>query len=469
MDERRSRFRLLVVALGGLAMGGLASTLVLIVTGAAVAHRAHPRTLEAAGPLDAAHVPPLLRSAGEAAELRYDIYCSAPSDVEDEVPCSPGGTVYARAGTSGPFRAFPIHADPAAVEGRYVARIAPEVAGTPLGFTYYAVLSEATRAGSLTIPAAGAAAPLRSLPLGRPVSVSLGPHTFGAVRVPDARVVSAAWGSGVGEVGLEESRQSTPIGGSAFDVDAAGSVTVFDEANRRALRFRPGSNSPDTIALAVSGRLADMSVAPDGAIYVLESPGSDAPLPVLRAFDPTGNPKESVALAERTASAVRAGPSGPVALQYPSGQWMPVGSAGGLIGNAAQRAGGRSGRPLPGGGEVVVLRQGTGELRAAIVAASGALRSWRVQSSTPLAEVQLAEPLGNRLVLVVRVYTDAKAEFIVLVLGNTGVVKRFSVASSDWAETAPLARFRLVGSSLYQLGSTPDGLFVDRYHLGVSP
>jgi hypothetical protein len=54
------------------------------------------------------------------------------------------------------------------------------------------------------------------------------------------------------------------------------------------------------------------------------------------------------------------------------------------------------------------------------------------------------------------------------VLGDAGIVRRLSLASNDWAETAPLSRFRLVGTSLYQLGSTPQGLFVDRYDLEVS-
>jgi hypothetical protein len=47
------------------------------------------------------------------------------------------------------------------------------------------------------------------------------------------------------------------------------------------------------------------------------------------------------------------------------------------------------------------------------------------------------------------------------------VIDSFSVASADWAETAPLSRFRLRGSGLYQLGSTPGGLFVDRFDLEV--
>jgi hypothetical protein len=89
-------------------------------------------------------------------------------------------------------------------------------------------------------------------------------------------------------------------------------------------------------------------------------------------------------------------------------------------------------------------------------------------SATPLGEVQLAEALGNRVVVVIRPYTETQDEFLVLVLGDHGVERSFSVDSADWAETAPLARFRLAGSSLYQLGSTPSGMHVDRFDLEVN-
>jgi hypothetical protein len=68
-------------------------------------------------------------------------------------------------------------------------------------------------------------------------------------------------------------------------------------------------------------------------------------------------------------------------------------------------------------------------------------------------------------VLVVRTYTDDAAEFLALVLDRKGLARHFSLDASDWAETAPVSRFRLVHSSLYQLGSTPAGLFVDRFDL----
>jgi hypothetical protein len=143
-----------------------------------------------------------------------------------------------------------------------------------------------------------------------------------------------------------------------------------------------------------------------------------------------------------------------------------VAGGGAPLSAGAQVESGRSGQPFPDGREVVILRTGN-EVRAALVGASGVLRTWRLTSDTPLAEVQLAEPLGTGLLLVVRAYTDTAAEFVVLVLDRTGAARRFSVDASDWAETAPLSRFRLAGSSLYQLGSTPDGIFVDRFDLEV--
>ena len=115
---------------------------------------------------------------------------------------------------------------------------------------------------------------------------------------------------------------------------------------------------------------------------------------------------------------------------------------------------------------MVVLRTGN-ELRLALVDGDVVRRAWNVSSATALGEVQLAEPLGRGLLVVVRAYTDTEDEFVALVLGPRGLVRSMSLASADWAETAPLSRFRLSGSALYQLGSTREGLFVDRFDLEV--
>jgi len=452
-----------LAGVAGLLAGVAAGTVVAVVAGAAVAHRSATGALEEQ--IEATHLPPLLTAPGEQVELRYDIYCLGGEDDPEGPACDADGTVFVRAGDSGFFREVPLSVDAAASEGRYVARVPEAIAGSPAGFSYYAVLRSAASGAFLTLPAGGAAAPQRSLPLERSVDVRLGAHRFGATRVADGRVAEAPWGNGPNEVGLEQGRNLTPIGGSTFDVDRGGTVYVLDEANRRLLHWPSGVRTPTSIPLSISGTLADLAVGENGTTYVLETTTSDGRGPFLRSFHADGSSAGASQVAER-ASQVRIGPNGPVVLQHPSGQWMNAAIGGRLLTPSAQRSSGRAGRPALGGAEVVLLRRGN-EIRVALTGPNGIRRAWRVTSETPLAEVQLAEPLGSRLLLVTRVYSDAQDEFLVLILDQKGVVRKIALDSADWAETAPLSRFRLVGSSLFQLGSTPAGVFVDRFDLEV--
>jgi hypothetical protein len=151
--------------------------------------------------------------------------------------------------------------------------------------------------------------------------------------------------------------------------------------------------------------------------------------------------------------------------QQPSEQWLPVAERGFALARSEQSVRGRPGRPFTGGREVIVDRVGSGELRLAEVVGNTIRRGWRITSETPLGEVQLAEPYRDGLLVVAKTYTDARAEYLVLVLDGTGLAGAFSVQSLEWAESAPLARFRLSGTSLYRLGSAPAGAFVDRFDL----
>ena len=189
---------------------------------------------------------------------------------------------------------------------------------------------------------------------------------------------------------------------------------------------------------------------------------------MLRSFRHDGTAKWAEPLSDRTWAKLEVGPDGPVVQQQPSEQWLPVAAGGIPLDRKAQAQRGRPGRPLAHGRELVVQRVGAGELRLAELAGNAITRAWRVRSATPLGEVQLATSLGSRIVTVVKTYTDARDEFLVLVLGRAGLAGRFAVAPAHWAESAPLARFRLGGSSLYQLGSSPAGAFVDRFDLEVS-
>jgi len=73
------------------------------------------------------------------------------------------------------------------------------------------------------------------------------------------------------------------------------------------------------------------------------------------------------------------------------------------------------------------------------------------------------------MLVVFSVYTDTDHEYEAVVVDSAGsLVDQFSLPAADWAQSMPLSRFRLVGSSLYELGTTDQGAFVDRYDLEVS-
>ena len=417
----------------------------------------------AAPEIDAVHIPPVLTRAGEPVTLRYAIVC-APRD--DGEPCDGSGSLFVRAGQGGPFQQLTLRRGEDSSVGRYFADLPRGIASSRAGFSYYATLRDGASGAAITVPAGGGAAPQRSVPLRDAAEVALGAHAFGRDRAPDERVVAASWGSEVGETGLVGSRELGFAGPSSFDVAADGSVAVLDQVNARVQHWsRVGVKETN---LEVSGGLADFALEPGGAMDVLEPPSRVSPAPILRSFRGDGTARWAQRLSDRTWAKLAVGPAGPVVQQQPSEQWLPVAEHGAALGRASQAGHGRPGQPFADGREVVVERIGSAELRLAELVGNTVVRSWRITSATPLGEVQLAEPHGNRLVVVVKTYTDDRSEYLVLVLDRSGVVSSVAVESLEWAESAPLARFRLAGLSLYRLGSTRAGLFVDRFDLEVS-
>jgi len=413
--------------------------------------------------LDAVHVPPLLTRPGEPVTLRYAIVC-APRD--DGLPCEGSGSIYVRAGQSGPFLQLRLRRGAESREGRYYAELPSEIASSRDGFSYYSILRDGTTGAAITVPAGGEAAPQRSFPSVDPTEVALGVHGFGDDRAPDERVVASPWGSAPGEAGLAGSRELGFGGPSSFDVAPDGTVAVLDQVNGRVEFWSHGRVKATDVE--VNGGLADFALEPGGTIDVLEPPSRTSPAPVLRSFRGDGTPRWAQRLSDRTWAKLAVGPMGPIVQQQPSEQWLPVVGRGAALGRAAQAAGGRPGRAFANGREVLVERVGAGELRLAELVGNDVRRSWRITSVTPLGEVQLAEPYGDRLVVVMKTYTDDRSDYAVLVLDRAGVAAEFAVEPLEWAESAPLARFRLAGSSLYRLGSTRTGLFVDRFDLEVS-
>jgi hypothetical protein len=414
--------------------------------------------------IDAAHTPPLLVLPGEPITLRYAIVCPPR---EDGAPCDGSGEVFLRAGDSGAFSRFPLQRGDDSKDGRYFLALSPEIAAAREGFSYYAVLRDEATGATVTVPSGGETAPQHSLRLAKATEVRLATHAFGNVRKADARVVAAEWGADVGEVGLSGSPELGLTGPSAFDVTGGGEVTVLDGVNGRIQRWSQGHAT--AISLAVSDGLSDLVVEPDGTLDVLEPATRERPYPRLSSFTSDGKLRWTQRLSDRTWAKLARGPDGPVVQQQPSEQWLPAAEGGKALPRVVQAHRGRPGRRFGNGRSVVVERVGSGELRIAETAANGIARAWRISSATPLGEVQLAEPLGNRLVVVVKTYDGDHDEFEAFVLDRSGVIRRFAVPSASWTESAPLARFRLAGPALYQLGSTPAGAFVDRFDLEVSP
>jgi hypothetical protein len=443
--------------------GGAAGIVTGVIGGIALASISAASGFTPSAPgLDAAHVPPVLTRPGEAVTLRYAIVCP-PRD--DGRPCDGSGEVYARAGQSGSFRRLTLSRGEDSGQGRYFVDLPPDIALAREGFSYYAVLRDEANGASVTLPAGGEAAPQRSFPLRDATEVSLGPHTFGNDRSPDERVVAAHWGSDVGEAGLAGSRDLGFSGPSSFDVAVDGTVAVLDQVNARVERW--SHRGVQAANVRVSGGLADFALEPGGSMDVLEPPNRMIPVPVLRSFREDGSVRWTQRLSDRTWAKLAVGPAGPTVQQQPSEQWLPVAEHGAALGRPAQAERGRPGRPFANGRELVVEGIGAGELRLAELEGNTVGRSWRITSATALGEVQLAEPAGNRIVVVTKAYTDDRSEYVVLVLDRYGIVTSFAVESLDWAESAPLARFRLVGSSLYRLGSIRAGLFVDRFDVEV--
>ena len=235
--------------------------------------------IAAAPDVDAVHIPPVLTRAGEPVTLRYSIVC-APRD--DGEPCDGSGSVFVRRGQSGPFQQLALRRGEDSRDGRYFVDVPRELASWPAGFSYYATLRDGGSGARITVPAGGAAAPQRSVPLRDETKVALGVHVFGSDRAPDERVVAAAWGSEVGEAGLVGSRELGFVGPSSFDVAADGSVVVLDQVNARVQSWsRVGVR---VTSLEVGGGLADFSLEPGGAMDVLEPPSRVSPAPVLQRF-----------------------------------------------------------------------------------------------------------------------------------------------------------------------------------------
>lgn len=410
--------------------------------------------------MDVLHTGPMLILPGESVDLRFEVVCAI-SDPEKEA-CAPAGTLYLAALGDAAYSEQKLTLG----DGRVLQASVPDRFMTSGGFTYYATIRDTIGGTSLTVPPGGPAAPFRAWVVDAPVAVDLGKHTFGPARDPDQVVVNATWGSAEGQVGLESGAQVLTVGPMSFDVGSDGSVAILDQLNRRLSIYpaQPGE-TPESIPINFRGWVGDLVLGPDGTAFIVDGGGPRDPGPVLHIVDRNGNSAGEAVILGYNADTIRMGPGGPIVHVMPSDMWVPVvGPETTPLSPAEQADAAEPGRALP-TQEQLVLIATPHEARFALVRGPVVLQAWRMTSSTDLGEVQLAEPFAGGLLVVVRVWTERDAEFVVLHLTSSGLGASFTVETREWAEMSALSRFRMALGGLYQMRSDPGGIEVVRFEI----
>ena len=143
--------------------------------------------------------------------------------------------------------------DAGASEGRLVADVPADIARSPDGFSYYAVLRSRTSGAATTLPEGGPFAPMRSRPLAdagrRQPRRRTSSAVRGAVGASRSRRVGCRRRPGRARTGSRAAADRR----ASFDVGAAGVVSLLDEANHRVLRFAPGAAGPTSLPLGIRG------------------------------------------------------------------------------------------------------------------------------------------------------------------------------------------------------------------------
>jgi hypothetical protein len=438
--------------LAGFVLGALAGATVLTVN-VVGASRPAPVAVRAAGFGEILHTPVLLAPAGRSVELSYDVVCGALKD-EPGSHCSPSGSAFVRPLGGSTFTRLPLERE---ADG-LLSAVVP-AADAAKGFDYYVVMDNG-RGGSATLPESGAEAPQHVWALTDWTTIDVGAAQFGRSRAPSSVLRALSWGRGDAGIGLDSGREQSRIGPSAFDVAPDGSVVLLDQVNHRLAVLRRGVR-PAHVPIEFSGGEGDLAVDRSGSIYVLDS----ATKPMVRAFTAAGASISTTLLAEPTADMIRVGPNGPLVHSYPSEMWLGTGPGRPPLGPEQQLASAQVARSTAGGVGVVV-HGSPGEVKLALVRGDRIVHAWLLRGESSFGEVQLAEPYRDGMVVVVRLWNEKHAEFRVLRLAPEGIVQDFDVEPAEWAESASLSRFRLHGSTLYQLRSDPSGIQIATFEIG---
>ena len=420
---------------------------------------------------EATHLPPLLVLPGEpvAAHVRRALRSRRAWTTRRRAATSPGRCSCASTAAATSRRSRCAEPTPRGIR-QLTASVPDSFAAAPSGFEYYAELERVGTGDRLLVPPGGAAAPYRShvaeqrdrcRPRRRTTSARIAAEPESRQRAGvTARLRRARAG--------KEPRSDR---GSAFDVDAGGTVFLLDEAHRRVLRWARGAQQPARVPVSVDGTAR----RPGGRrrrLALRPRVGR-----ATRARRPARSPLRRDGTRARRRRDGRAvavtDPHGAGWAGRPGAALAPVDARRARRHAARRRSEQRAPSERPDVRCDRVARSSSfargNEIRSPSRLTTGVERSWRLTSETPLGEVQLAEPIGRASRPRRPACTGRADEFV--------VARSRSAAASRQQFALDVGGLGRDGAARAASGSSADPstssartrpeLFVDRYDLEV--
>jgi hypothetical protein len=396
---------------------------------------------------------PVLVRAGEQVRLPVRVVCAT----AEGQPCSASVTLATRNGGDGAWQLTTTPATPS-LEFDLTAPVA-RAAEAGAGSVEFYARADGPAGAVAFLPTSGSVVPQRFFLTARLPVIRARPIPFGRVR-SGATALFLPWGSGPRRAGLAPGRESATLGPSSFDVDRQGRIYLADALQDRIAVFSGGRLLHQT-PLPLSAR-ADVSATAGGAVFVMDGRGSRV---LVRRVDRSGGVGPTLDLGPGILGQIRTHGEDALVQRQPSGQWATVSDHRGSL-KASQ---GSPGRVVPGGQLVRVI--GEDHLRLGMVRHGRVVDAVEVGFSQGLGELALAEPDGHGgYWAVVHVWRDAPSpmdQYHAIHVVGERIVAAFAMGDARFADTLPLARFRLGhDGSLYQLMTGPNGVRIVRYALG---
>jgi hypothetical protein len=398
------------------------------------------------------YTPPVLVRAGEQVAIPVDAVCAT----DEGEQCATEVGISARAGDE------PWHSvlATAAVNPRFdLTDLASRA--RPSGSVSFALQATDGAGAVIGLGTTRKDAGLRFYVVDRMPMVSMPAVPFGDVRTGHP-VLALPWGSGPLQAGLELGNESDTVGPMSFDVDSEGRVYLLDSLQHRLALFDQGRL---TGQLELPGVLFDIAVENDGSAFVLSrSEGSSLE---VRRISPSGLILAAASLGEGVPGQIRVANGRAFANLLPLDAWAEVPGPGYGLGPAPAV---HIGRPVEGGREILrVARQDS--VRLGTVSEDGRVTgAVELRSAANIGEVAMAESDGaGGYWVAVHLWQEAPEaadQYQVVNVRGGEVLSSFAVPAQLFAAAPPQNRFRLVGDSLYQMTSSPEGLQIVQYQLG---